>query len=112
MPIPLIIDTDPGIDDAAAIFWVLSDPRFDVKALTVTHGNIGVDGCASNALRILEVAKRRDIPVYKGSRKPILRARISAEFAHGDDGMGNSMTTPPQQAPANYLHSKELLLVR
>ena len=98
--IPLIIDTDPGIDDAASIFWVLASGRFDVKALTVTHGNVGVENCTKNALRLLEAAGRPDIPVYKGSPKPLLRPRISAEFAHGSDGMGNSDMPAPSIQPA------------
>ncbi len=86
----IIIDTDPGIDDAAAIFWLLSDKRFDIKALTITHGNIGVEGCALNALRILSLAGRDDIPVYKGAPKPMLRPLSSAAYAHGKDGLGDT----------------------
>lgn len=86
----LIIDTDPGIDDAAAIFWLLSDKRFDIKAITITHGNIGVNGCAMNALRILEIAGKRDIPVYKGARKPLLKCPVAATYAHGMDGLGDT----------------------
>ena len=97
---PLIIDTDPGIDDAASIFWVLASGRFDVKALTVTHGNVGLERCTINALRLLEAAGRPDIPVYQGAKAPILRPRISAEFAHGTDGMGDSEMPMPQLKPA------------
>ena len=53
--VPVIIDTDPGDDDAASILWVLASGKFDVKAITVTNGNVGVDWCAVNALRTLEV---------------------------------------------------------
>ena len=70
---PVIIDTDPGIDDAASIFWVLASEKFDVKALTIANGNIGLDGCVTNALRILEVAGRTDVPVYRGAYRPILK---------------------------------------
>lgn len=98
--IPLIIDTDPGIDDAASIFWVLASGRFDVKALTVTHGNVGLESCTQNALRLLEAAGRPDIPVYKGAPAPLLRPRISAEFAHGSDGMGDSDMPAPTLKPA------------
>lgn len=104
---PLIIDTDPGIDDAASIFWVLASGRFDVKALTVTHGNVGLDSCTRNALRLLEVAGRPDIPVYRGAPGPILRPRISAEFAHGRDGMGDSdMPMPTLQAAEGHAASR------
>lgn len=98
---PLIIDTDPGIDDAASIFWVLASDRFDVKALTVTHGNVGMENCTKNALRLLEAAGRPDIPVYRGAPAPLLRPRISAEFAHGSDGMGDSDIPAPTLQPAS-----------
>lgn len=98
--LPLIIDTDPGIDDAASIFWVLASGRFDVKALTVTHGNVGLESCTQNALRLLEAAGRPDIPVYRGAPAPLLRPRISSEFAHGDDGMGDSGMPAPTLTPA------------
>ena len=81
---PLIIDTDPGIDDAASIFWVLASGRFDVKALTVTHGNVGLERCTINALRLLEAAGRPDIPVYQGAKAPILRPRHRWHGGFGD----------------------------
>ena len=86
----VIIDTDPGIDDAAAIFWILQDKRFDVKALTITHGNVGTSGCASNAMRILDIANRQGIPVYKGAEKPLIKQASSATYAHGKDGLGDT----------------------
>ncbi len=103
---PVIIDTDPGIDDASAIFWVLANERFDVKALTIAKGNIGLDGCVINGLRILEVAKRTDIPVYRGAYRPILKAPIDASWVHGQDGLGDagfpmpSVKETPGYAPA------------
>ena len=110
---PLIIDTDPGIDDAASIFWVLASGKFDVKALTITHGNVGVEKCAVNALRLLEAAGRTDIPVYKGARAPILRPRISAEYAHGTDGMGDSgMPMPAAQTAEGRAASRIVEIAR
>jgi inosine-uridine nucleoside N-ribohydrolase len=64
--IPVIIDTDPGADDTAAIMWVLANNRFDVKAVTVALGNVCMERGAANALKVLDVCGRTDIPVYLG----------------------------------------------
>ncbi len=95
--IPVIIDTDPGIDDAGAIFWVLANrEKFDVKALTIANGNIGLDGCVINALRILEVAGQTDIPVYRGAYRPILKGPMDASWVHGKDGLGDAGLPMPK----------------
>ena len=87
---PVIIDTDPGIDDAAALFLALSSPELEVVALTTIYGNASVDACTANALRLLRVAGREDIPVYKGVGKPLLRPANEgwASHIHGLDGIG------------------------
>ncbi|MCB0994607.1 MAG: nucleoside hydrolase, partial [Acidimicrobiales bacterium] len=59
----IIIDTDPGIDDAMAIFYALESPELDVVGLTTVFGNAAVDTCTTNALRLVEIAGRPDIPV-------------------------------------------------
>ena len=100
----LIIDTDPGIDDASAICWMLRQKNYEIKALTVTHGNIGLEGCTLNALRILETAGRMDIPVYKGAGKPLFRPRVHAAYAHGQDGMGD-LNLPLPSLKAQDLHA-------
>lgn len=87
----IIIDTDPGIDDAIAILLALSAKKeLDVLALTTVNGNVDVEKVTKNACKILEVAGRTDIPVYKGNDKPLVRARINCEEFHGDDGLGNA----------------------
>jgi len=88
--IPIIIDTDPGLDDVASIIWVLANPRFDVKALTIAHGNVGLEKCSINALRTLEICKRPDIPVYKGAWKPLVYPERNASWVHGKDGIGDA----------------------
>lgn len=86
----IIIDTDPGIDDALAILLALAaKDELDVLALTTVNGNVGVDQVTKNAFKILEIAGRRDIPVYKGNAKPLMRERDNCEEFHGDDGLGN-----------------------
>ena len=94
--IPLIIDTDPGIDDAASLLWVLSSDKFDIKAITVVNGNIGLDGCVANALRILEVSHRTDIPVFRGSYRPIMKGAMDASWIHGIDGLGDAGLPMPK----------------
>lgn len=111
--IPVIIDTDPGIDDAGAIFWVLANKRFDVKALTIANGNIGLDGCVTNALRILEVAKRTDIPVYRGAYRPILKGPMDASWVHGKDGLGDAgLPMPTAQETPGYAPAEMARIVR
>ena len=86
----LIIDTDPGIDDALALLLALSaSDELDVQAITTVNGNVGVDQVTRNVFRILDVAGRSDIPVYKGNGKPLMREHDNCEEFHGDDGLGN-----------------------
>ncbi len=87
--IPLIIDTDPGVDDFVSLLWVLANPVFDLKAITVTNGNVGIDLCVENALKAVELCRRDDIPVYKGSYRPLLKEVINADWYHGKDGLGD-----------------------
>ena len=88
----IIIDTDPGIDDAAAILLALASPELSVEAITAVYGNGSVEQCAGNALRILHAAGRSDIPVYQGAAKPLLRPPNEgwAGQVHGVDGLGNT----------------------
>ena len=70
-PTRIIIDTDPGIDDAMAIVYALASPQLDVIGLTTVFGNAHVETCTSNALRILDIAGRPDIPVAQGAGRPL-----------------------------------------
>lgn len=92
----VIIDTDPGIDDAAAIFLALGSPELHVDALTTVFGNTAVEQCTVNALRILEAAGRSDIPVYPGSGRPFNFGKPEfAAYIHGSDGLGDAGLPPP-----------------
>ena len=96
----IIIDTDPGVDDAMAIFFALSSPELDVIGLTTIFGNVRTDLATINALRLLETARRTDIPVAKGATDPIVGAfNNPAPFVHGDDGQGNVFLPPPSTEP-------------
>lgn len=92
----IIIDTDPGVDDAIAILLALAaKDELELLALTTVSGNAGIDKVTQNACRILELAGRADIPVYRGSEKPLIRGRIEGDEFHGDDGLGNIHLAAP-----------------
>lgn len=100
---PVIIDTDPGDDDAASLLWVIASNKFDIKAITVTNGNVGVDKCVINALRTLEICDRTDIPVYAGAYRPLVRPAIEASWIHGKDGFGDfGFPMPKTEAAKGY----------
>jgi inosine-uridine nucleoside N-ribohydrolase len=105
----VIIDTDPGDDDAAAILWCLASEKIQVEALTITHGNVEVDKCARNALVLLEVAGRQDIPVYKGVNKPLLRQAWHAKWIHGEDGFGDVDLPAPKMELAGNRAPEEIV---
>jgi inosine-uridine nucleoside N-ribohydrolase len=101
--VPLIIDTDPGDDDAASIMWILASGRADLKALTIVHGNVSIDKCVINALRTLEVCGRTDIPVFKGAWKPMVLPPRDASWIHGEDGLGDAgFPLPKAKAAPGY----------
>ena len=96
----ILIDTDPGIDDAMAIFFALASPELEVVGLTTIFGNAHTHVCTQNALRLLEIAGRADIPVAEGARAPLaMEFRGPADFVHGVDGQGNIDASPPSGAP-------------
>ncbi|MCC6174244.1 MAG: nucleoside hydrolase [Chloroflexi bacterium] len=92
----VIIDTDPGIDDTAAIFFALTSGALQVEMLTTVFGNTGLENATRNALRILEAAGREDIPVYRGAARPLLREPQIGSSIHGDDGLGNVYSGEPK----------------
>lgn len=84
----VIIDCDPGIDDALAIMLACRSPELEILGITIVSGNINGYQCAENALQILKVMNRLDIPVYLGATQPLLRDMVVAEETHGSDGLG------------------------
>lgn len=97
----IIIDTDPGIDDAMAIFLALQSPEIEVIGLTTIYGNVYTTLATRNALHLLEIAGRTDIPVAEGSHVTLTKGtklRI-ADFVHGIDGLGNQNFPPPKGKP-------------
>lgn len=84
----IIIDTDPGIDDAGALFWALASDALHVEALTTVFGNVDVDTATANARRIVSVAGRTDVPVWRGSARPLVGQPHYAEHIHRPGGLG------------------------
>ena len=85
----LWIDTDPGVDDALALLMALAHPQAQVLGLGIVGGNVGVAPCTANALKLLDVIGRSDVPVYAGTPWPLLPPRASdAGHVHGRDGFG------------------------
>jgi len=88
-PARVIIDTDPGLDNTAAILFTLACPeRVTVELITTVFGNTSIEDVTRNALAILDVAGRTDIPVYQGAARPLLREPNYAPHIHSSDGLG------------------------
>jgi len=87
--IPLLIDTDPGVDDALALMMAFAAPTHEVVGLGVTAGNVGLRHTVRNALKLCELARREDIPVFPGCDRPLLHPAPDAANVHGSDGFGD-----------------------
>lgn len=88
-PRRVIIDTDPGTDDALAILLALNSPELKVEALTVVPGNVVVEQGLENALKLMSLANRCDIPVAAGAKHPLNQKLITAEYWHGKNGLAD-----------------------
>ena len=97
----VLIDTDPGLDDAVAILFALASGRFEVLGLTTVAGNIGLERTTANAGGLLSVLGRNDIPVISGASRAMLRDNIDAIVIHGNDGLRGVTLPPPPPAARN-----------
>ncbi|RMH93295.1 nucleoside hydrolase [Lysobacter pythonis] len=120
--IPLLIDTDPGVDDALALLMAFDDPAHEVVGLTIAAGNVGLKHTVANALKLCEVAGRDDVPVFAGCPAPLLHPAPDAADVHGADGFGDAGYTPAARAAErehaalaivrlSHAHAGRLLLV-
>ncbi|MBN1205582.1 MAG: nucleoside hydrolase [Myxococcaceae bacterium] len=100
MPRKLLIDTDPGVDDALALLLALGSPEAEVVGITTTFGNIETDAATLNALYLLEFSGHPEIPVAQGASAPLHGARRPAPtHVHGENGMGNVLIPAPRSHP-------------
>ncbi|HEX9112696.1 MAG TPA: nucleoside hydrolase [Terriglobales bacterium] len=106
-PFRVIIDTDPGVDDALALLLAMRSPELKIEAITPVAGNVPLELTLPNALRMVEIAGRSDIPVAAGAKSPLMRRLVTATYAHGENGLGGAIfpepTTKPVAAPAPEL---------
>jgi len=110
-PKRIIIDTDPGVDDALTFLLVLASPEVLLEALTTTQGNVTVDKATRNALAVLELASAGNIPVVQGSSLPLVGPLLASDLVHGKSGIGNSKLAEPKTKPLT-IHAVDYLVER
>jgi purine nucleosidase/pyrimidine-specific ribonucleoside hydrolase len=95
----IVIDTDPGIDDAIGILLALASPEFSIAGMTTVAGNIGIETTTRNAGRLLAFAGREEIPVFQGAATPLSRPGPEPLNLHGEDGIGGVGLPDPARQP-------------
>lgn len=108
-PRDVIIDTDPGVDDALALLIALHSPELKIDGITVVAGNVPLSVGLPNALRLVEASHRLDVPVAAGAAKPLRRKLVTATSVHGTDGLGGANMPEPTIRPA---HETAVELIR
>jgi len=109
--VPVLIDCDPGHDDAVALLLALASPEVDVIGVTTVHGNQTLDKTTANALRVLELIGRGDVPVAAGADKPLARELFVAAYVHGESGL-DGPSLPPPRGRACSQHAVDFLAQR
>lgn len=105
----IIIDTDPGQDDAVAILLALASPELDVLGLVAVAGNVPLALTATNARRIVELAGRPEVPVYAGAVRPMVRPLVTAEHVHGRTGLDGA-DLPEPEVPLHPGHGVDFII--
>ena len=108
MSIPIVIDCDPGHDDAIAILLALASPEVELRGVTTVAGNQTLDKTTRNALKVLELAGRGDVPVAAGADRPLVRALRTAANVHGETGLDGPDLPEPTTRPVDA-HAADLL---
>ena len=109
MPLPIIIDTDPGQDDAVAILLALASPEFDIRGLTIVAGNVPLALTAKNARKICELAGKPGTKVYAGADRPLMRNLVTAEHVHGRTGL-DGPDLPEPKMPLQTQHAVDFII--
>jgi purine nucleosidase len=100
MATPIILDCDPGIDDALAIAFAHGHPGIDLLGITTVAGNVGLAQTTANALAVCEFIGAGGTPVTAGCAAPLLRPALDARHVHGESGLGGAVLPPPAAGPA------------
>jgi len=111
VPTPILIDCDPGHDDAVALLLALASPEVELLGVTTVHGNQTLDKTTANALRVLELAGREDVPVAAGADRPRIRELFVASHVHGETGLDGPALPPPRGRPVGE-HAVDFLAER
>ncbi|GAB4459222.1 MAG: nucleoside hydrolase [Anaerolineales bacterium] len=109
MPKRILIDTDPGIDDALAILLALASPELSLEGLSVVHGNCSLEQATRNGLSILELAGAGHIPLARGCELPLVQPSLLAAETHGDTGLGYAKLPEPRTQPIGQ-HGSDFLI--
>lgn len=107
-PFRVIIDTDPGVDDALALLLAMRSPELKIEGITPVAGNVPLDLTLPNTLRMVEIAGRTDIPVAAGAKVPLIRRLVTATYAHGENGLGGAVFPNPKIKPLTE-HAAEFI---
>jgi inosine-uridine nucleoside N-ribohydrolase len=105
----IVFDTDPGTDDALALMLALNSPELDVRAITVVPGNVTASQGLENALRMVSLANRCDIPIAAGAQHPLFQKLVTAEFWHGKNGLAN-VELPPSKCKVDSHFGPDLII--
>jgi inosine-uridine nucleoside N-ribohydrolase len=108
---PILLDCDPGHDDAIAILLALASPEVDLVGITTVQGNQTVEKTTANAIRILEFVGRADVPVAAGADRPLVREPYVAKYVHGDSGLDGPALPPPRRTAVDE-HAVDFLGAR
>jgi inosine-uridine nucleoside N-ribohydrolase len=109
-PLPVVIDTDPGIDDCLALLLALNSPELDVRGISISYGNTLVENAYRNAVEIVRKAKQQvRVPLAIGARRPLKRQLQVADDTHGPSGLGYA-DVPPAGVILDYVRTLERLL--
>jgi inosine-uridine nucleoside N-ribohydrolase len=100
MSTPVILDCDPGHDDAIALLLALASPEIELLGVTTVSGNQTLEKTTANALKVLEFVDRTDVPVHVGCERPLVRDQWAAAYVHGESGLDGPDLPPPATAPA------------
>jgi inosine-uridine nucleoside N-ribohydrolase len=106
--VPILVDCDPGHDDAIAILLALASPEVELRAVTTVAGNQTLDKTTRNALKVLELAGRTDVPVAAGAERPLERKLRTAANVHGESGLDGPALPEPTTRPLD-VHAVDLL---
>jgi inosine-uridine nucleoside N-ribohydrolase len=111
VPTPIVLDCDPGHDDAIALLLAVASPEVELVGVTTVSGNQTLDKTTANAIRVLELVGKGDVPVAAGAERPLVREQYVAAYVHGESGLDGPELPPPARDPVPQ-HAVDFLAER